>query len=193
MGITQSDYRQQLQALLPRGAAWPQEADATLLQLLDAMAAELARVDARGDDLLDESDPRATSELLADWERVAGLPDPCVPLGATFEQRRNALTGRLTGTGGASRQYFIELAAALGFTVTITEFEPFTFASRLDVPLYGLAWRFAWRVDAPADTVTYFTTASRVDEPLATWGNDLLECVIEARRPAHTHVFFAYG
>lgn len=191
--MTVIDYRQQLQALLPRGSAWARDGDAVLTQLLDAMAEELARLDSRGGDLLTEADPRATTELLPEWERVAGLPDPCVGTGETLVARRNALVGRLTGTGDQSRRYFIDLAASLGFEITITEFTPFTCASRVDSPLYGSSWRFAWRVNAPASSVIYFTVASRVDEPLASWGNDLLECVIGARKPAHTHVLFAYG
>lgn len=191
--MTVSDYRQQLQALLPRGAAWARDGDAVLTQLLDAMAEELARLDSRGGDLLTEADPRATTEVLPDWERVAGLPDPCVGTGEALVARRNALVGRLTGTGDQSRQYFIDLAASLGFVVTITEFDPYDVTLPVDAPMYGIEWRFAWRIDAPEETVTYFTAGSGVDEPLADWGNELLECVITARKPAHTHVMFAYG
>lgn len=36
------------------------------------------------------------------------------------------------------------------------------------------------------------TVQMGVDEPLASWGDSLLECVIRRLRPAHTTVYFAY-
>lgn len=71
-------YLRQFQAALPVGAAWPRAADATLTQLLAALAGEFARADARSENLVDESDPRGTVELLIDWERAYGLPAPCM-------------------------------------------------------------------------------------------------------------------
>ena len=55
-------YADQLKQLLPRGRLWLLEADAKLRALLLAIAEELARVDARGVDLINESDPRTADE-----------------------------------------------------------------------------------------------------------------------------------
>mgnify|MGYP001809569769 CR=1 FL=1 len=77
--MTRDDYLAQLVALLPTGPAIPREPGGVLLRLLEAPAAELARVDLRGAALLDEADPRATAELLTDWQRAFGLPDACSP------------------------------------------------------------------------------------------------------------------
>ena len=193
MAMTAAEYRDLLLALAPPGTALPGEPDSTWGRLLQALADELARVDARADDLIDEADPRTTYELLADWERVAGLPDPCVPEGQTVTERRNALVGRLTATGGQSRQYFIDLAASLGYSVTITEFRPQTVDDSVDAPIYGQDWAFAWQVNAPQTTVTYHTVDGDVAEPLANWGNELLECVLGRYKPAHTHLIFSYA
>ena len=195
MGMTSPDYLAQLQALLPQGPAWPREADAALTNLLAAWADELARVDGRAADLVEEADPRASAELLADWERVAGLPDACVAALAgtqTTAQRRAALVAKLTTIGGQSAVYYIALAASLGYTITVTEFDVHDVESDVDVPLNGEAWRFAWQVNAPQDTVHELTVDGTVDDPLAWWGNELLECVINRLKPAHTHVLFAY-
>ena len=77
--MTRDDYLAQLVALLPTGPAIPREPGGVLLRLLEAPAAELARVDLRGAALLDEADPRATAELLTDWQHAFGLPDACSP------------------------------------------------------------------------------------------------------------------
>jgi uncharacterized protein YmfQ (DUF2313 family) len=193
--MTSADYLAQLQALLPQGPAWPREADAALTQLLAAWADELARVDGRAADLIEEADPRTTAELLADWERVAGLPDACVAALAgtqTTAQRRAVLVAKLTTIGGQSAAYFIDLAASLGYTITVTEFDLHDVEDNVEHPLTAAPWQYAWQVNAAQDTIGTFTVIDTVEDPLAWWGNDLLECVINRLKPAHTHVLFAY-
>lgn len=192
MALSTEDYLQQLQALLPQGPAWSREQDTVLTKLLTAFAEEFARVDLRIDNLLNESDPRTTNELLTDWERVAGLPDLCTGIPATIALRRELLVSKLTNVGGQSRQFFIDLAAKLGYTITITEFKRFRVNSRVNDPLNDADWTYVWRVNSAQNTVRKFTVAGRVNEPLASWGNTALECVITRLKPAHTHVQFAY-
>lgn len=196
MGLTSSDYLAQLQALLPQGPAWPRDAEAELTKLLHAWADELARVDGRAADLVEEADPRTTAELLADWERVAGLPDACVAALAgtqTTAQRRAVLVGKLTTIGGQSAAYYIALAASLGYAITVTEFELHDVEDNVEHPLYGTPWQFAWQVNAAEDNIGLLAVTDTVEDPLAWWGNELLECVIRRLKPAHTHVLFAYS
>jgi len=192
MALKTNDYVQQLQGLLPPGPAWPRDLESLVTKLLTAFAAEYARVDQRIEDLLNEADPRTTTQLLSDWERVAGLPDVCTGPLDSIAARRDALVARLTNLGGQSRQYYIDLAAALGYEITITEFRPFTVNSGVNDPLCSQEWRFVWQVNAAQDTVRRFTVNSGVDEALASWGNALLECAISRLKPAHTLVQFAY-
>lgn len=196
MGYTADQYREQLKALLPPGRAFPRERGTTLDALLDAMAQELARIDARAERLAAEAVPEFTAEMLSDWERVAGLPDNCSGLLAETQQgRRNDLVSKLVAQGGQSPAYFIELAAALGFEITIEEFRPFRAGwSQAGEPLTNGDWIFTWRVRAPEVTVIPFRAGqSAAGEPLAAWGNEGLECRIRKYAPAHTHVIFAYG
>ena len=186
-------YLQALQQLLPPGAVWPREDGAVLTGLLGAFAEGAARIDRRMDDLLEESDPRSALEMLPDWETFVGLPDLCVGMPETLAQRRAAVVARLTARGGNSRAYFINLAKALGFEITITEYGPFTCESGCDDPLGDEDWRFVWQVNAPATTFFEFTCESPCDEPLRAWGNAALECAITRRKPAHTTVVFRYG
>lgn len=193
MAMTRAQHREQLRALLPPGRALEDGGSGTLTELLDALAQECGRVDDSADSLVDEADPRTTYELLSDWERIAGLPDPCVGTPGTIEQRRDALVQRLTSRGGQSPAYFIALAQSLGYAVTVTEFQPATVNMTVNKPLYGADWAFAWQVNAAQTTVTAATVASPVNEALRTWGNAALECVISDRKPAHTKVLFAYS
>lgn len=197
MALTAADYQAQLAALLPGGFAWPREADAVLARLLLAWADELARVDGRAADLLDEAAPRTTAELLADWERVAGLPDSCVAaqgISQTTGQRRAALVAKITSAGGQSVAYFVALAASLGYAITISEFSPFVAGSVAGASLTNGAWAYAWTVNAPLTSISEFTAGSAsAGDPLRAWGNELLECVLSRLAPAHTHALFAYA
>ena len=193
---TAADYLEQLKALLPPGQAFPREAGTTLHDLLDGMSIELARVDGRGEALAIEANPATASEMLSDWERVAGLPDKCSGvLEETLQGRKSALLTKLASTGGQSPAYFIALAASLGYTVTIEEFRPFRAGrSRAGDLLTNGPWFFTWLIRAPEVSVTEFRAGrSAAGERLRTWGNDSLECKINQLKPAHTIALFAYG
>lgn len=193
MGLTPEDYQAQAQALTPTGKAWATGDDSLFNKLLLAISDEFSRVDNRAAALLEEVDPRFTTELVEDWERVLGLPDNCSgELADTIVGRRNAIVTKLNSTGGQTPQYLIDRAADLGFDITITEFSEFTVESEVSAPLYGEDWVYYFQVNAPLNSLTYFDTLSVVTDPLADWGNDILECLINRLKPAHTGVIFAY-
>lgn len=180
MTMSVDAYLAQLQALLPEGAALPRDPNASLALLLAALAEEFARIDGRADDLINEADPQTTSELLTDWERVYGLPDLCLYLTPqTVQQRRSALVVRMRSVDDLTKQFFIDLAATIGYTITVDE--------NVD------GSPFKWRVNSSGATITDFTVgSSTVGDALRSWGDALLECTIARYTPAHTQVLFAY-
>ena len=186
-------YLQQLQALLPCGPAWPRQNGAVLTELLRAWADEFARVDARGAQLLEEADPRKTFELLADWERVAGLPDPCVGAGQSTSQRQQALAARISSLGGQSAAYYIAVALLLGYPITITEFRPHDCDSDVEYPFYGDDWAYVWQVNAPTATAGDWSVEDSVDDDLGYSGNTTLMCVLSRLKPAHTTVVYNFS
>lgn len=194
--LRQPDFLAAAHALMPRGAAWSREPGTVLDSVLAAMAtrmdAQQGRVVAFGDR---ESFPAAATELLAEWERSYGLPDECGGEGDSLEQRRAALLARIAESGGQSRAYFIAVAAALGFAVTITEFRPARIgAAAIGDPIYSEGWIFTWRINAPESTVIAARIGlSSIGDPLRSFGNTRLECVIRRIKPAQTTVLFAYS
>ncbi len=196
MTLTAEAYRDQLLSLAPAGSALPQDAASGWASLLLALAAELARVDERGDDLLDEADPRSALELLPDYERVCGLPDACTVSATTLQERRGRVTAALTSLGGQSRAYFQAQAEALGYDVTIEEFRPFIAGwSRCGDALSGAASnRHYWRVRVHGPRVTLFRGgASACGDRLGAIAQaEDLECLLERLKPAHTVLIFAY-
>jgi uncharacterized protein YmfQ (DUF2313 family) len=121
------DYTEAFLSMLPQGQAWPKHAfSSTLVQGVTGLCDYWGFVDGRAADLLEtESDPRTTFELLPDWERNWGLPDPCYEAPQTISQRQLALVMRMTMQGSQSREFFIGVAAMIGYSITITEYRVF--------------------------------------------------------------------
>jgi uncharacterized protein YmfQ (DUF2313 family) len=103
--------------------------------------------------------------------------------------------GKFVARGGSSKEYFIHLAASLGYQIEIETFKPF-YASqgRAGDPLYSEAWAYAWRVIVQTETtVIYFTAGqSAAGEPLAVWGRDLLQCMFDALAPADSVIIWSW-
>lgn len=195
MSKSAADYAVLLRQLLPPGRVISSDNDSNLEQLLQAIAEEFARVDGRATNLLSEQ-PDTTTELLYDWERVAGLPDNCSGnLADTMQGRRAALVAKLASVGGQSEAYFIGVAKALGYDISITTFKPFKAGmSAAGDGVYNDDWVHVWQVVAPGTTVFEFKAGqSAAGEPLRSWGNEALECKINQLKPAHTKVLFSYG
>lgn len=195
MDMTAADYLAQAQALLPPGPAWPRDPDAYQTRLLLGLSDAFARVQSRASALIDEADPRTTTEMLLDWERVAGLPDGCVVdagIDPSTEQRRAALIGRLTMQGAQSVVYFEALAASLGYTVVVSEFDVHDVDDDVSALINGVAWAHVWQVQSVLNQPVYFYVTSTVADPLASWSNVILECVLNRFKPAHSVLLFSY-
>jgi uncharacterized protein YmfQ (DUF2313 family) len=164
-------------------------------QTLQTLVATFQRLTARGAYLLTDAFPPTADELLPEWEASLGLPDPCAGESPTIALRQAQVTARISAGGGQSIAYFVNFAKTLGYDITIEQFSPFRVGvSTVGSPLYGDAWAFAWQVNAPQFSISYFSTGiSAVGEPLATWGNTVLQCELRRLAPAHTTVIFNYS
>jgi uncharacterized protein YmfQ (DUF2313 family) len=121
------DYATALASLLPYGQAWPRGPESVLMRAVRGLAQIFGYVDGRAGDLLErESDPRKTIELLPDWERAWGLPDPCFKTTQSIAERQTMLVFKMTLLGAQDRQWFIDVSKWLGYDITISEFAPFT-------------------------------------------------------------------
>lgn len=190
--LSADDFKQQLKKLLPYGPAWDTEESLLADKMVEAWAQEYARIHADIERLVEEADPRTTLELLSDYERIFGLPTDCmVGIDQTIQQRRNALIAQMVSVGGQSRAYFTALAAAAGYTISITEFSPHTFLADFAYPFYGTDWAYAWQVNGVSfGVVIYFFFNGGFNEPFASWDANLLTCLINRFKPAHTVVLY---
>lgn len=181
MAHSDQDYGRQIQQLLPPGPAFTRDPSTETGKLATALGAELSRMDTSAEGLVVEGFPGTTNELLADWERTAGLPDPAIPTPTTIAARLAALQARLISIGGQYPAYFISIAAAFGYAATITTHTPFAAdVSHADDLLYDELSRFWWEmnVSVPIGTPT----------PVIA-----LEHAVRRQIQDHTYVTFNYS
>ena len=188
---TAVDYLWQFQRLLPRGRVWHRGWGTVQAADLLTLMPTWARLHTRAGEVIAETFPcSVAAEMLPEWEATLGLPD-CEPLD-TIQQRQAAVCAKFSMRGGQSVAYFVELAASHGYTITMSSIPPSALTMtalmiRSTTPPGSMPGRYR----RTTETYTYFRTGlSRAEEPLATWGNAQLECLIRMYAPAHTVPMF---
>ncbi|GAA4651671.1 DUF2313 domain-containing protein [Kistimonas scapharcae] len=182
-------YRQTLRALLPRGAAWSDDQDSLLMQLLDGLAAEPARLAALAEELRRELRPDRATRLLPEWEDSLVLDTN----GETVETRRQRVASLLKTVGSLNPGYYVRLAERLGYRIRIEEHSAFRAGSRTGEKACGEAWDHAATVHAPTVTPRSLRAGFASGETLRTWGNELLESSIRKYWASHLVLWFAYS
>jgi len=213
------DYASSLADLLPQGPAWPRYIDSVLMRVIYGLAQYWGFVDGRAADLLErESDPRKTTELLPDWERNWGLPDPCFTTDQTIDARRRMLIWKMTLMGGQSREFFTAVSELFGITISIKEFSPFQVGVSQCGDTRGMIlwndnpgthpevtdyrWqlgppemRFYWTAHATDALLQWFRCGSGqcgVDPHLRITLPQDMDCILRRWMPAHTQLVFDF-
>jgi len=212
------DYARAFLTLLPQGQAWPRHPESVLVRACNGLSDYWGFVDGRAADLLEtESDPRLTIELLPDWERNWGLPDPCFfGTQQTMADRRRILMLKMTLLGGQSREFFVHIMSLLGYEITISEYAPYMTGisrvgdtSREEAEAGGHAgnmrWylgpeemRFYWAIGVGQVNLTWFRTGPiggecGVDPHLTIGLGGAVPCFLDRIKPAHTQIVFDYS
>lgn len=183
MGWSSKEYKKQLQSLLPKGPFWTRAAESILGEVLYGEADELARFDARTEDLITESYTSQTTELIAEHELDYGVDTEDVGVVTSLQDRRDIITAKLIAVGGQNKEYFEEIATNLEYEIEI--FEPVPF--RCGVSTCG---------DTCGDAITifrwivYVLTENLVESRQVNLSRLIFE--ISSRKPGHTQVFFRF-
>lgn len=194
--FSQNDYASALGTLLPRGRAWPRASDTVQSAVLRALGRSFQRSDNDADNLIKGAFPATATSMLSEWESTLGLPDDCTigEIGGVSDRQRSVVS-KLISNGGLNRDYYIRVAAALGYSITISQFRPaMSGMSVCGDALNGDEWPFTWKINAPETTIKYtLAGASYCGDPLASWGNKQLECAINNIAPSHLNIIFSYS
>lgn len=142
------------------------------------------------DRLLVNTFPDSTDDIVA-WERVLGIAPAA---DATLSERLAEIISRLRSLGRLDRQFFIDIAATVGYALTIDELAPLMagWAESGDNVMAEIV-RWIWQVTI-IDGFSRFAQAglAAAGEPLA-WFRDKrhLDYIFNDLKPAHTMVVFA--
>ncbi len=189
---TASDYAQTLAQLLPPGQAFSQEPGSIYGQLLNGVAEELARIDARGGQLIEEAFPDTTNEMFSSWLAMVGVPDVCSDVAVTVTDERAQLIQKLTAQSGQTPAFYVLLAASLGYTARVLEFKEFVAGSYAGDPLYDVSWRHAFSLVVSGGANQARAGLTRAGARIRDFAADLLYCVLQRSKPAQTVAFVGF-
>jgi uncharacterized protein YmfQ (DUF2313 family) len=192
MGVSVSAWLNALLAMLPPSIVITREPDSVLSRFLEAVAAAFARFQNVVVDVVAQFDPRRATHALEDWERLFGTSGNASTV--TLLDRQAAAFEKYNDTGGQSIAYFIALAARFGEVITITEFAQIDCDMNCNSALNSDADAFVWRVNIPhaAQNAVTLTCNGNCDAALQSYKPSLIEGLFNTRKPAQTHVIFAY-
>lgn len=148
-------------------------------KLVSALADELVRIEVRMKDLLFESDPRQTSELITNFEKEMAIPEEGLELGATYAERRNEIYAKLLTLGGQSKPYYTSMIINLGYKIYIGEYKP--------------SWVGSFLCGDPVeiqDIIFYFVVGILPNSDIDLL--DALVSMINKYKPAHTRALFSF-
>ena len=156
-------------------------------------AAVLDAVQAQAGQILAAAYVPTAGADIARWERLLAVtpPEP-----NNYARRVADVLAKLNETGGLSIPYFTALAAAAGYTVKISEPQPFRAGiNRAGERLAPLEIMWVWQVDVAAASQTVWrlragsgTAGSR----LSSYSDAVIEAVFNRLKPAHTAIRFTY-
>ena len=188
-------YAREMFARLPKGAIWPVRFTGIWSQFLLAIGCEFGRIRQAILHLMNELDPRTTSDMLDDWEQAYGLPDECIAAPTTDPERIRRLLTLVTMKGNLRKRFIEGIVYDIGVDVLLEEFAPATMGVlRCGGFMAGHGWRWALFCHAPTTTVTRaYMGAAACGDRITDFGNPALECVVRKHIPVTSKNKIVFG
>lgn len=184
-------YTRLLSRLLPIRSYSPSEKRLAYSLTVEGRALDKVFVDCAA--VTSGLDPFKNQQWMADWESIYDLPGICFNKSMVYQERIQLLVLAFQERSGISRDWLKRIALLVGYPITISEYKPFRADSQVGEKLTNTDWLFVFTVHTPGDISKRFRSGcSKTGEQLSTWGNKLLEHIIQKYKPAHSVAFFAY-
>lgn len=168
--------------------------DSTLRKVLIGLASEWLNFRSSLNDVVSEYNPNNTTSLIEEWEAFVGIPDSCIAVASTIEQRRLNVLLKLSGINVSTAKQFKNVASILGYSIEVSNgVDTSTFPLQLPFLLISQsAAPFTIVITLPASlkpsgfplTLPFTLTAA---EPT------ILNCLFNKLKPANTQLFFRYS
>jgi uncharacterized protein YmfQ (DUF2313 family) len=66
-----------------------------------------------------EYNPSTTTDLIDMWEGMVGIPDSCIPIASTIEERRKWVVLKLSGLNITTKAQFERIGQLMGYNITV--------------------------------------------------------------------------
>jgi len=186
-----------LSQFLPNGDFWNAKRlqNTNLYKLINALSDEYKRVKDLLYSIVNNRYVDNTELLLEQWERDLQLPDECLPLADTINERQANILLKYTAKGIQTKNDFLTLANTLGINIEIM--------TGKEVSLWPWIWPHIFT--GTATQSKFFMIVKFVDFPTPsgwvwTWPHSWaidptasLQCVFNKLKPANTQIVYIFN
>jgi uncharacterized protein YmfQ (DUF2313 family) len=168
--------------------------DSILRKVMLGLASEWLNFRSSLNDVVSQYNPNNTTSLIEEWEGFVGIPDSCIAVASTLEQRRLNVLLKLSGINVSTAKQFKNVAAILGYSIQVSNgVDTSTFPLQLPFLLISQASApFTIVITLPASlkpagfplTLPFKLTAQQPT---------ILKCLFNKLKPANTQLFFRYS
>jgi uncharacterized protein YmfQ (DUF2313 family) len=168
--------------------------DSTLRKILLGLASEWLNFRNKINEVVNEYNPQKTTALIQEWEEFVGIPDSCIPVASTIEQRRLNVLLKLSGINVTTEKQFKNVASILGYNIEVS--------NGVSTSTFPLTLPFLLISEASAPFTIVITLPSSIQPSgfpltfpftLTSQQPAILDCLFNKLKPANTQLFFRYS
>ena len=168
--------------------------DSTLRKILLGLASEWLNFRNKINEVVNEYNPQKTTALIQEWEEFVGIPDGCIPVASTIEQRRLNVLLKLAGINTTTEKQFKNVASILGYNIEVS--------NGVSTSTFPLTLPFLLISEASAPFTIVITLPSSIKPSgfpltfpftLTSQQPAILDCLFNKLKPANTQLFFRYS
>lgn len=166
----------------------------TLRKILIGLASEWLNFRSKINEVSNEYNPKTTTKLIEEWEEFVGIPDDCIPVASTIEQRRLNVLLKLAGINATTEKQFKNVASILGYNIEVS--------NGVSTSTFPLTLPFLLIAEASAPFTIVITLPSSIQPngftltfpfTLTSQQPAILDCLFNKLKPANTQLFFRYS
>lgn len=166
----------------------------TLRKILIGLASEWLNFRSKINETSNEYNPKTTTKLIEEWEQFVGIPDDCIPVASTIEQRRLNVLLKLAGINATTEKQFKNVASILGYNIEVS--------NGVSTSTFPLTLPFLLISEASAPFTIVITLPSSIQPngfaltfpfTLTSQQPAILDCLFNKLKPANTQLFFRYS
>ena len=168
--------------------------ESTLRKILLGLASEWLNFRNKINEVVNEYNPQKTTALIQEWEEFVGIPDDCIPVASTIEQRRLNVLLKLAGINTTTEKQFKNVASILGYNIEVS--------NGVSTSTFPLTLPFLLISEASAPFTIVITLPSSIKPSgfpltfpftLTSQQPAILDCLFNKLKPANTQLFFRYS